>query len=103
MKEWREYLEYLANRLERCANSMDIDFGAERNEYKKILDEIMKRRLKVTYNDDGTVTHSHTLTPEEEDIRKRYWEREKEIREADHQYNLETYKWLAEDLSNIWD
>ena len=102
-KEWEEYLDYLANRLERCANSMDPCFGEERNEYKEMLDEIMRQRRKVTHNDDGTVTHSFELTPEEEDIRKRYWEREKEIRNADEQYNIETYKWLAEDLSNFWD
>lgn len=103
MKEWREYLEYLANRLERCANSMDICFGEDRNEYKDKLDEIMERRRIITYNDDGTVTHSHTLTPEEEEIRKKYWEREKEIREADCEYNKETFRWIGEDLPHIWD
>ena len=103
MKEWREYLEYMANRLERCANSMDICFGEERNEYKDELDEIMNKRLVVTHNDDGSVTHSHTLTPEEEEIRKKYWAREKEIRDADHEYNKATYKWLAEDLGHFWD
>ena len=103
MEEWREYLNYLANRLERCANSMDICFGEERNEYKDKLDEIMEKRLIVTHNNDGSVTHSHTLTPEEEEIRKKYWAREEEIRNADVEYNKKTYKWLAEDLSNFWD
>ena len=103
MEEWREYLEYLANRLQRCADSQDILFGQERNEYQEELDEIMKKRLVITHNDDGSVTHSHTLTPEEEEIRKKYWAREKEIRDADQTYIEETYKWLAEDLGHMWD
>ena len=70
MEEWREYLEYMANRLERCANSMDICFGEERNEYKDKLDEIIHMREKRTENEDGSITISHTLTPEEEEIRK---------------------------------
>ena len=103
MKEWRAYLEYMANRLDRCANSMDILFGEERNEYKDELEEIMKRREKRTEHEDGSVTVSHTLTPEEEEIRKKYWDREAEIRGADNEYNKQTYKWLAEDLPYFWD
>lgn len=103
MEEWREYLEYLANRLERCANSQDILFGEERNEYKEPLNEIMKMREKRTENADGSVTISHTLTPEEEEIRKKYWKRENEIRTADQKYNEETYRWLASDLPHMWD
>lgn len=102
-EEWEKYLEYLANRLERCADSQDILFGQDRNEYKQMLDEIMEHRRTITHNDDGTVTHSFELTPEEEDIRKRYWEREKEIRDADMEYNKKTYEWLAEDLGHLWD
>ena len=100
---WSEYLDYLSKRLDRCADSHDICFGEERNEYKDELDEIMKNRLVITHNNDGTVTHSHTLTPEEEEIRKKYWEREHEIRNADRQYEIETFKWLAEDLNQFWD
>lgn len=103
MKEWREYLEYLANRLERCANSMNIEFGEERNEYKEELDAIFEKRRIITHNEDGTVTHSHNLTPEEEEIRKKYWKREEEIRNADQEYNKKTFQWLGEDLPHIWD
>lgn len=103
MEEWREYLEYMANRLERCANSMDICFGEERNEYKDKLDEIIHMRKKRTENEDSSITVSHTLTPEEEEIRKKYWAREEEIHKADQEYNKETYKWLAEDLGHFWD
>lgn len=103
MKEWREYLEYLANRLQRCADSQDILFGEDRNEYKDELNEIMKQREKRVENADGSITVSHTLTPEEEEIRKKYWEREAEIRNADSAYIRETYKWIGEDLQHFWD
>ena len=86
--DWCEYLKYLANRLQRCADSMDICFGEERNEYKDELDKII---------------HETSLSEEQEEIRKKYWEREKEIRDADQAYIEETYKWLAEDLGHFWD
>jgi len=104
MEEWREYLEYLANRLERCANSMDICFGEERNEYKEMMDEIMKKTRLIKRDENGHTVISHTdFTPEEEDIRKRYWAREEEIRKADEEYNKETFRWLGEDLPRLWD
>lgn len=103
MEEWREYLEYLANRLQRCADSQDILFGQERNEYQEELDNIMRETRKIKYNADDSVTESHPLSEEQEEIRKKYWEREKEIRDADQAYIEETYKWLAEDLGHLWD
>ena len=103
MEEWREYLEYMANRLERCANSMDICFGEDRNEYREILNEIMHKHKVCTEHEDGSVTVSHTFTPEEEEIRKKYWEREKEIRDADQAYIEETYAMISKNLSHFWD
>ena len=102
-EKWREYLEYLANRLERCANSQDILFGEDRNEYKNALDEIMEQTYRRKENADGTISTWHELTPEQEEIRKKYWEREREIRDADNAYNVETYKWIGEDIGRLWD
>ena len=103
MEDWRGYLNYLANRLQRCADSQDILFGLERNEYQEEIDNIMRETRKITHNADGSVTKSHSLSEEQEEIRKKYWEREEEIRNADQAYIKETYKWLAEDLSHLWD
>jgi len=104
MEEWRKYLNYLANRLERCANSMDICFGEERNEYKDELDEIMRKTRLIKKDENGDTILSHTeFTPEEEEIRKKYWAREEEIRNADREYNAETYKWIGEDIDRLWD
>ena len=104
MEEWREYLEYMANRLERCANSMDICFGKERNEYKEQFDEIMRKTRLIKKDENGNTVISHTeSTPEEKEIRKKYWEREEEICKADHEYNIETYRWIGEDIDRFWD
>lgn len=102
-EEWHEYLNHLANRLQRCADSQDILFGEERNEYKDVLDEIMTASYRRKENDDGTVSTWHVLTEEQAEIRKKYWEREKEIRAADDAYNIETYKWIGEDIGRFWD
>ena len=97
--KWCEYLEYLANRLERCANSMDIGFGEERNEYDEAFWEIMNRTRVV---DENGMYHIQ-LTPEEEEIRKKYFERAEEIRNADEAYDIETFRWIGEDIRRLWD
>ena len=101
--KWTHYLTYLAERLERCANSQDICFHEGLNEYKDELNKIMRERQVRTENPDGSVTISHTLTEEEEEIRKKYWAREEEIRNADMEYNKETWALLAQELPSIWD
>ena len=103
MEEWREYLNYLANRLQRCADSQDILFGEERNEYKEEFDKIMKKTRESIYTDDGSTIIPYEFTPEQEEIRKKYIKRAEEITEADQAYIVETFKWLAEDLRRIWD
>lgn len=103
-EEWTKYLKYLANRLQRCADSQDICFGEERNEYKEQMDEIMRKTRIIKEDENGDTILSHKdFTPEEEDIRKKYWAREEEIHDADEAYNKETWKWIAEDLGHFWD
>jgi hypothetical protein len=99
---WNEYISYLGKRLERCAVSQDIGFGEERNEYGEMLNEIMRHRRQEVRHPDGSITIKHELTPEEEDIRKRYFAREKEIHDADQAYIKDTYRFLGEDLTKIW-
>ena len=102
-EDWRKYLEYLANRLQRCADSMDICFGSERNEYKDEFDKSFKCAYIEEKGEDGLIHARYNFTPKEEELHKKYWAREEEIRDADDAYNKETYKWLAEDLGHLWD
>lgn len=98
-EEWNEYLNYLAKRLERCVASQQIDFGRDRNEYADEFDFVLEKKRIHTDN----CTKILELTPEEEELRQKYFAREREIHDADIAYDIETYKWLAEDLRRIWD
>lgn len=89
----------MSQRLKRCADSQDIEFEEDRNEYASQLDTIM-RNHRVHTKEGTKITK---LTPEEEEIRKKYFEREKEIHDADVAYDIETFKWLAEDIRRMWD
>lgn len=99
MEEWREYLEYLANRLERCANSSNIGFGEERNEYAEEFHAMMDR--KRLHTEDGI--RMEPLTPEEDALRQKYFARSQELYNTDQSYNVETFRLLAADLPHCWD
>jgi len=103
IEEWREYLNYLANRLERCANSHDILFGTERNEYYEDFHNMMERTRIVETDKNGDTIWRHELTEEEKELRDKYFARENEIHLADELYNIETFKFLSEDLPHLWD
>ena len=102
-EEWTEYLNYLANRLQRCADSQDILFGEERNEYHDAYEASITKAYREEKGKDGLIHSHYDFTPEDDEIRKKYWERDAEIRKADHQYIIDTYKMLADDLERLWD
>ena len=102
-EKWREYLEYLANRLQRCADSQDILFGEERNEYKEEYDKTFARAFIEEKGEDGLIHAHYDFTPEDKELHKKYWEREKELDEVDRAYDIETFRWIGEDIRRIWD
>lgn len=103
-EKWREYLEYLANRLQRCADSQDILFSEERNEYAKDFHNMFKF---LPYHEekhkDGSISTWHDETPESKELSKKYFDRMKEIDDADRAYDIETFRWIGEDIRRIWD
>ena len=56
-----DYLLYMSQRLKRCADSQDIEFGEDRNEYASQFDTIM-RNHRVRTEEGTKITE---LTPEE--------------------------------------
>ena len=102
-EEWSNYLNYLANRLQRCADAQDILFGEERNEYKEEYDKTFTRAFIEEKDENGLIHAHYDFTPEDKELHKKYWEREKELDKADHEYDKETWRWLAEDLGHFWD
>ena len=103
-EEWEQYLEYLANRLERCADSQDILFTEDRNEYAEAFHNAFNSLpYHEEYQNDGSIRTWHDHTPEFEELRDKYFAREKELAEVDRQYAIETFKWIGEDLGRLWD
>lgn len=65
-KEWHEHLLYMSKRLTRCADSFDILFGTERNEYDEEFHNMMARHRMKKVLEDGSICYTHTdFTPEE--------------------------------------
>lgn len=93
----------MSKRLTRCADSFDICFGEDRNEYKEDFEEMMKRTRRVTKEKTGIVISHVEFTPEEQELRDNYFRRCKEIEEADQKYREDTYRWIGEDLGRMWD
>lgn len=102
VEKWREYLNYLANRLQRCADSQDLCFGVERNEYAEAFEEMMKKAYHET-KDGDIVRANFDMTDEDRELRDKYFTRIKEIGEADATYNAETFRWIGEDIGHLWD
>ena len=103
-KEWREHLEYMSKRLTRCADSFDLTFGIERNEYDKDFHDMMARHRMKKVLGDGSICYTHTdFTPEEETLRDNYFRRCEEIAKADQEYREDTFRWIGEDLPKLWD
>lgn len=103
-KLWEDYLERLANELQRCADSQDTCFGEDRNEYKKEYDKLfhgLTRHKKD--NEDGSVSTWIDETEEYKEIRDKYFARQQEIMKADDEYRISVYKQLGEVLPRIWD
>lgn len=94
----------LANKLQRCADSQDIEFGEDRNEYAeefhKLYNSLERHEEKLP---NGFIRTWRDETPEYIELRDKYFAREKELRKVDQEYIEETYKWLVEDLQRLWD
>lgn len=101
---WEEYLMYLSKRLKRCADSQDICFGEDRNEYSEAFHEAFKN---LSYHeeklDNGCIRTWRDETPEYLELRDKYFAREKEIRKVDQEYIEETYSLISRNLSKFWD
>ena len=101
-EKWREYLNYLANRLQRCADSQDICWGEERNEYAEDYEKMMNKAYKETKDGDTILAHFE-MTDEDKELRDKYFNRVRELAEADEAYDIETFRWIGEDIRRLWD
>ena len=94
----------MSKRLTRCADSFDILFGTERNEYDEEFHNMMARHRMKKVLENGSICYTHTdFTPEEETLLDNYFKRQEEISKADQEYIEQTYRWIGEDLGRLWD
>ena len=96
-EEWREYLNYLANRLQRCADSQDICFTEDRNEYAEDFHDMMEKKYR------GRFARTSEMSDEDKELRTKYFNRMKELEDVDCAYDVETFRWVGEDIRRIWD
>ena len=101
---WENHLRLLADQLQRCADSQDICWGEERNEYSEAFHEAFRN---LTYHeeklDNGYIRTWHDETPEFLELRDKYFAREKELAETDKRYAEEVYKFLGANIRRYWD
>ena len=43
------------------------------------------------------------MTPEDIELRDKYFKRVRELWDTDAKYDEETFRWLGEDIRRIWD
>ena len=101
-EKWDEHLYEMADKLDWCADSMEFDSLSE-NEYQSQMDEITKRCNREKKNEDGTITTYLEMTPEDEAVRDKYFERMKEIGKERHQKVVEILTSIGENFERYWD
>lgn len=103
-EKWHEWLYKMAERLEYC-NKDFIDLQDEKNEYAKQMEEILDKahqRWKENHPNEENIIGQEFI-PEEEEIRKKFWEKEKEISKEQEAYIQETFTELGKHWISIWD
>lgn len=88
-EKWDEYLVELADKLDWCADSCEMDCHEKTNEYWNAFLE--------------TSSFLKKRTPEENEIAKKYWERENELTEQDEQKRAEIFAEIGRLLPRFWD
>lgn len=101
-QEWEEHLRYMSMRFRRHGIHMrDTD---ERNEFQKAFNEMCARIAQRHVDECGNVIwSSKEMTEEDKIIKNKYLAREKEIVEADDEYDRETFEMFGKDLNLYWD
>lgn len=103
-EKWSRYLRELAEKLDRCADSMDILTYDAKNEYAEqfnMLFNSLVRHQKV--NEDGSVTTWRDETPDYLELRDKYFAREKEIVNELKEYRKEVGAEVFGGLGRLWD
>ena len=103
-ERWNNFLIELARKLDRCADSMDICFTDEENEYSEAFHEAFTKLTRhEKENEDGSVTTWHDETPEFNALRDKYFARERELSQKNEDFCEETFATVGQTLGHLWD
>lgn len=103
-EKWQAHLEEMANKLQRCADFLDSDCDTdERNEYKKAFYEMCERTHREYKDEKGNIVWTSERTPEDDELRDKYFKRCEELAKVDRQYTREVFGFLGENLGRYWD
>ena len=91
MEEWQNCLNNLADNLDWCRKSCEIGCHEERNEYSDLRKEIC---IKL---------QNRQSTAEDQDILKKYWDREEELVKEDDETRTEIFAKIGRNLPKLWD
>ena len=93
-KQWKEYLKNTATKLESCV----ISHTDDENEFSKEFEEMVDR---CTRTEDNKMWLD--MTPENENKKKKYFNRIKELCEERVEARRQFFNELAENLDRYWD
>lgn len=101
---WEKHLNELADQLDWCRKSCDLTSHEKSNEYWKILNAIYENKRTTGTDDRGFIfTKLSHLTPEEEDVIRRYSEREEELALEDDEKRAAIFEAIGRNLGRYWD
>ena len=94
-EKWHRYLRYKASELDWCADTCDIapDHHHYQNEFYQAMEEIRKR----------TNSNRALMTAQDEEIVKKYWNREEELSKADSEQCAKIFAEIGQNLGRFWD
>lgn len=104
-EKWKAYLLNMADQLDWCAESCDIipEDHHTRNPYYEQMLKIREKRTELTKDENGYLHTLYSLSEEEENAEKLYWEREKELDADDDYRRRDIFNEVGKNLGRFWD
>ena len=102
-EKWRNHLLNLADGLDWCANSLEWDTHEKLNEYYEAFKGIQERSRRERYTDTGDKYVWYEESPEDKELRKKYWEKENEIIAREDQERSEIFAEIGKNLGRYFD
>lgn len=102
-KRWEAYLLSMADQLDWCAKSCEIDCHENRNEFTRMRNQIYEQRRKKRANEFEWDTTTYETTEAEDEVIRKYWLREEELTKEDEQRRAEIFAEIGRALPRFWD